>query len=264
MMNFDAQLTLSDNGKMYVNPRRIALLKAISQTGSIIQAAKHAEISYKAAHDAIKDMNNRAEHPVITSEKGGKGGGGATLTHTGERLVQMYDLLDQIQDMGLKALNDDEAPLHSLLGVMSKFSLQTSARNQLFGIITKIENHELHDVISVELKGKQTLLATITHGSTERLGLIVGKDVVALVKGPAVTLSSDVTSDDYDNVLEGKVSSVLHEKHTSEYQLALEGGDTLCAFNKHSESAVLDTTNIVGDTWFAHFHSNQVIIATLN
>ncbi|MEZ8738758.1 molybdenum-dependent transcriptional regulator [Photobacterium swingsii] len=263
MMNFDAQLTLLDNEKMYVNPRRIALLKAISQTGSISQAAKLAEISYKAAHDAIKDMNSRAEHPVIASEKGGKGGGGATLTHTGKRLVQMYELLDQIQDMGLKALNDEDAPLHSLLGVMSKFSLQTSARNQLFGRITKIENHALHDIISVELKGQQTLLATITHGSTERLGLVEGKDVVALVKGPAVTLSSESTSEYYDNILSGTVSSVLHEKHASEYQLTLAGGDSLCAINEHADDA-RSNSNIVGATWFAHFHSNQVILATLN
>ncbi|MGF1691012.1 TOBE domain-containing protein [Photobacterium kagoshimensis] len=262
MMNFDAQLTLLDNGKMYVNPRRIALLKAISLTGSISQAAKLAEISYKAAHDALKDMNSRAEQPVITSEKGGKGGGGATLTHTGERLVQMYELLNQIQDMGLQALNDDDAPLHSLLGVMSKFSLQTSARNQLFGSITHIANHELHDVITVELKGKQTILATITHGSTERLGLVKGKDVVALVKGPAVTLSPNATSDDYDNVLSGTVCSVLHEKHASEYQLSLEGGDTLCATNEHAGNTP-NESNIFGATWFAHFHSNQVIIATL-
>ena len=129
-MNLTAIATLQMNNKMFANPRRIALLKAIDVTGSISQGAKLAGISYKAASDAIKDMNTNNEQPLVNCEKGGKGGGGATLTRFGQRLIQMYDLLNKIQDMGLQALNDDNAPLDSLLGVMSRFSLQTSARNQ--------------------------------------------------------------------------------------------------------------------------------------
>ena len=100
----------------------------------------------------------------------------------------MYELLEQIQSMGLEALNDDSVPLHSLLGVMSKLSLQTSARNQLFGTIEQIENHALHDLITVELQDGIQLSATITHGSTVRLNLHPGKDVVALIKGPAIDI----------------------------------------------------------------------------
>ncbi|NVP01685.1 LysR family transcriptional regulator, partial [Photobacterium damselae subsp. damselae] len=58
-MKLDAQLTLFENGKTFANPRRIALLKAIAQTGSISQGAKVAGLSYKAAFDAVKDMNSR-------------------------------------------------------------------------------------------------------------------------------------------------------------------------------------------------------------
>ncbi|PSU35690.1 TOBE domain-containing protein [Photobacterium lutimaris] len=264
-MDFDAILTLSQQGKMFANPRRIALLKAIAATGSISQGAKQAGISYKAAYDAIKEMNNQSESPLIESEKGGKGGGGASLTHHGQRLVQMYELLDQIQSMGLEALNDESVPLHSLLGVMSKLSLQTSARNQLFGTIEKIENHALHDLITVVLQEGIKLTATITHGSTIRLDLHPGKEVVALIKGPAIDIklsSSLAKPTPEQNWLKGKVRDIASDDHSVEVTLTLNHEDEICALiDKGSEDI---TRLVIGDDAYAVFPSAQVILATLS
>lgn len=262
MMDFDALLTLSENGKVFANPRRVALLKAVQQTGSISKGAKQAGISYKAAYDAIKDMNNRSESPLITSEKGGKGGGGASLTHFGERIIQMYDLLDTIQNMGLKALNDKDAPLHSLLGVMAKFSLQTSARNQFFGTISDIENHALHDRIFIRLQSGQQIIATITHGSTMRLQLAVGKDVVALVKGPAVQIRSTSPDDPLlDNQLQGIVQDIQYGDSSAEVSIKLDKSDEVCALINKDEN---DFGHLgLGKHALACFSSSQVIIATL-
>ncbi|UTV29889.1 TOBE domain-containing protein [Photobacterium atrarenae] len=266
-MDFDALLTLSENGKVFANPRRIALLKAIQQTGSISQGAKQAGISYKAAYDAIKDMNKRADTPLIASEKGGKGGGGAALTEFGSRLVQMYDLLDTIQNMGLKALNDPDAPLHSLLGVMTKFSLQTSARNQLFGTISHIERHSLHDKVWIALKSGQQLCATITHGSTQRLELAPEKDVIALIKGPAIHIRPQAPNEAiniepvWDNCLQGVVSAVQQDGGTAEVLLKLDEQDEICALIDYS---LEDNQPLATDQpAMAYFASTQVIIATL-
>lgn len=262
MMDFDALLTLSENNKVFANPRRVALLKAVQDTGSISQGAKQAGISYKAAYDAIKDMNSRAKEPLVTSEKGGKGGGGASLTHFGERLIQMYDLLDKIQDMGLKALNDDNVPLHSLLGVMSKLSLQTSARNQLFGTISHIERHELHDLIIIALNDNQQISATITHSSTLRLQLEIGKDVVALIKGPSVVVVNAMSSElPYDNQIKGKIKAISRDKTSTEVTVALNKVDELCALVDNS--TLPDTNLATGENIYACFHSAQVIIATM-
>ncbi|WP_299012833.1 TOBE domain-containing protein [uncultured Photobacterium sp.] len=263
MMDFDALLTLSENGKVFANPRRIALLKAVQQTGSISKGAKQAGISYKAAFDAIKDMNNRSESPLLTSEKGGKGGGGASLTRFGERLLQMYDLLDTIQNMGLKALNDEDAPLHSLLGVMTKFSLQTSARNQFFGTISEIENHTLHDKVFIKLQSGQHVIATITHGSTIRLQLEEGKDVVALVKGPAIQISNESPSDlQLDNQLSGIIQHIKYDDCSAEVSIKLDDNDEVCALinRKKSKEIMLEE----GKHALACFSSSQVIIATLS
>lgn len=262
MMDFDALLTLSTNGKTFANPRRVALLKAVHTTGSISQGAKQAGISYKAAFDAIKDMNSRSQEPLVTSEKGGKGGGGASLTHFGERLVQMYELLDKIQDMGLKALNDENAPLHSLLGIMSKFSLQTSARNQLFGTICDIQRYELHDLVIIQLAGKHRISATITHGSTVRLQLAIGKDVVALIKGPSITVFNEPASNlDYDNQLKGTIKAINRDNTSAEITVGLSEYDEICAL-VDNDNLIKTNTNINASI-YACFHSTQVIIATM-
>ena len=56
-------------------PQRIALLQHIAEQGSITRAAKSAGLSYKAAWDAIDELNNLAQKPLVERAIGGKGGG---------------------------------------------------------------------------------------------------------------------------------------------------------------------------------------------
>ena len=70
-------------------PQRIALLQHIAEQGSITAAAKSAGISYKAAWDAIDELNNLAQTPLVQRSIGGKGGGGARLSVAGERVLRL-------------------------------------------------------------------------------------------------------------------------------------------------------------------------------
>ncbi len=184
-MQAEILLTLRLQQKLFADPRRIALLKQIAQTGSISQGAKNAGISYKSAWDAINEMNTLSEHPLVDRATGGKGGGGAILTRFGQRLIQLYDLLAQIQQKAFDVLSDDDAlPLDSLLGAISRFSLQTSARNQWFGTVTARDNDHVQQHVEVLLAdGTTRLKAAITAQSGERLGLNEGKEVLVLLKG---------------------------------------------------------------------------------
>ena len=53
-------------------PQRIALLAQIAELGSITRAAKAVGISYKGAWDAIDELNNLAERPLVERSVGGK------------------------------------------------------------------------------------------------------------------------------------------------------------------------------------------------
>ncbi|MCT7655437.1 LysR family transcriptional regulator [Oceanimonas sp. NS1] len=85
------------------------LLECIREQGSISRGAQAAGISYKSAWDAVKDMNTLAGQPLVASETGGKGGGGARLTPYGERLLKIYALLGRIERMAVNALQDESA-----------------------------------------------------------------------------------------------------------------------------------------------------------
>ncbi len=185
-MQAEILLTLKLQQRLFADPRRIALLKQIDQTGSISQGAKHAGISYKSAWDAINEMNQLSEQPLVDRATGGKGGGGAVLTRYGQRLIQLYDLLAQIQQKAFDVLSDDDAlPLDSLLAAISRFSLQTSARNQWFGTITGRDRQQVQQHVEVLLADGQTRLnVAITAQSAEKLGLDEGRGAGSVESAP--------------------------------------------------------------------------------
>jgi molybdate transport system regulatory protein len=74
---------------------RVKLLKAIEDTGSLSQAAKSLNISYKKAWDLIDSANKSAKEPLIITNTGGKGGGGAQLTEHGKSLISAFETINK-------------------------------------------------------------------------------------------------------------------------------------------------------------------------
>ena len=70
-----AHLWLSVDGHNVAGPKRLLLLAAIAEHGSLTAAAKAAGLSYKGAWDAIEQMSNLAGEALVVRVVGGKGGG---------------------------------------------------------------------------------------------------------------------------------------------------------------------------------------------
>ena len=259
-MDLQALLTLSLDDKTFANPRRINLLEQVANTGSISQGAKLAGISYKAAWDAINEMNTVMPEPVVNSEKGGKGGGGAKLTEFGKRLLKVYSITSQVQAMALAALLDESVDMHSLLDVMAHFSLNTSARNQLTGRINRIDSLGLNDNISVTLAGGQSIQISVTHASRERLQLIMDKSVLLLFKAPAVITSKNTCHVDGQNCLNGRLLSVTELGDKAELAIDIDGKDIIYSVMPLAQTQDL----VVGESCFACFDATQVIVASMN
>lgn len=261
-MQAEILLTLKLQGSLFADPRRIALLKQIKATGSISQGAKLAGISYKSAWDAINEMNQLTDDILVDRATGGKGGGGTTLTHYGERLLQLYDLLAQIQQKAFDVLKEDNLPLDSLLAAISRFSLQTSARNQFFGTLIARDHTHVQQHVQIRLADNNTVInAALTEQSANRLGLVEGKEVLALIKAPWVKLSKQPNQTEFDNRLEGKITTLERGKDNSEVIVTLTGGETLCSTLPNSD---VDAQSLqVNDTITALFNADQVIVATL-
>ncbi|AEW72743.1 Transcriptional regulator modE [Enterobacter ludwigii] len=262
VMQAEILLTLRLQQKLFADPRRIALLKQIEQTGSISQGAKNAGISYKSAWDAINDMNTLSEQTLVDRATGGKGGGGAILTRYGQRLVQLYDLLAQIQQKAFDVLSDDDnLPLDSLLAAISRFSLQTSARNQWFGTVMAGDNAQVQRHIEILLAdGTTRLKAAITAQSADRLALNEGKEVLVLLKAPWVNITADAEkAKAADNQLRGAIRHVERGEEQCEVLMTLPDGQELCATLPLSDAAELEEGAVVT----AYFNADRVIIATL-
>lgn len=261
-MQAEILLTLRLQQRLFADPRRISLLKQIAQTGSISQGAKNAGISYKSAWDAINEMNQLSEQSLVDRATGGKGGGGAVLTRYGQRLIQLYDLLAQIQQKAFDVLSDDDAlPLDSLLAAISRFSLQTSARNQWFGTVTQRDHQQVQQHVDILLAdGTTRLKVAITAQSGERLGLDEGKEVLVLLKAPWVNVTRDpAVAAQADNQLACRISHIQRGEEQCEVLMALPDGQTLCATLALAEAQTLEE----GAEVIAFFNADRIIVATL-
>ncbi len=261
-MQAEILLTLKLQQRLFADPRRISLLKQIAQTGSISQGAKNAGISYKSAWDAINEMNQLSEQSLVDRATGGKGGGGAVLTRYGQRLIQLYDLLAQIQQKAFDVLSDDDAlPLDSLLAAFSRFSLQTSARNQWFGTVTGRDHQQVQQHVDILLAdGTTRLKVAITAQSGERLGLDEGKEVLVLLKAPWVSVTRDpAVAAAADNQLACRISHIERGTEQCEVLMTLPDGQSLCATLPLNEAQTLEE----GADVTAFFNADRIIIATL-
>lgn len=260
-MELDSALILQRAGKLFADPRRIALLEQIGETGSISKGAAAAGMSYKSAWDAVNQFNSLAEKPVVERVVGGKGGGGARLTPFGLRLVQMYRLVGQVQNIALTALQDETLPMDSLHSLIARISLQTSARNQLSGQVAAISSRDHNDLVEVRLSGGQSLFASVTRGSSLRLQLQPGREVVAMIKAFAVSLGPGGSDRQQHNQLDARIEAVTPMSRETEVKLTLCGGEpfyALIANNKTDLSWISP-----GISCKAFISPRQVLLATL-
>lgn len=71
-MQANISLVIHLSNQLFADPRRIRLLLAIEETGSITRGARLAEVSYKTAWDAIDAMNTLAEQTIVERVAGEK------------------------------------------------------------------------------------------------------------------------------------------------------------------------------------------------
>lgn len=208
----------------------VSLLAAIEQTGSITQAAKAIGRSYKWAWDTIEAMNQLAGEALVVRETGGRNGGGTRLTERGQRLITSYRAIERAHQQFVQALSSGVEDFGDCYQLLRKVALKTSARNQLFGHVSAIHHGPVSDEIEIELPGGDHIVSVITHASSERLGIAIGMEVVALIKANWVALShQSASSDTAMNRLSGIIRKITSDGVNAEVIVELPGGSTLCS-----------------------------------
>lgn len=244
-------------------PGRIALLEAIRTEGSITRAARRVGLSYKAAWDAVDTMNNLAGEALVSRVTGGKGGGSTRLTARGERLIENFHVIEAEHRRFLDLLSKYTHGLPDEIQLLRRINLmKTSARNQFAGKVTAVERGAVNDVVVIEITGGQRIVAVLTHGSVESLGLKAGHEAYALVKASSVILAVDAEKAKLStrNRYTGKVSRIEPGTVNSAVIVDLPAGGTIAAVVTNESVKHLDLK--AGKAVTALFKASSVIVGT--
>ncbi len=188
-MELSSKLTLEMLGQPFLLEKRIELLYAIEEHGSISKAAKAVPMSYKSAWEAVDVMNNLSEQAIVQREIGGKGGGGTTITPYGLKLLETYRVLKEEHTRFLERLSQVTDIENGTFKMIGRLAMQISARNQMQGVVESIELGSVNAKINLKLKSGQKLVSVITKEAVENLGLKNADSVTAIFKSNTVMLA---------------------------------------------------------------------------
>lgn len=249
--------------------KRIRLLEAIAEHGSLNRAAKAVPFSYKAAWDALDSMNNLAEEPLVVRTTGGRNGGGTQLTDYGRRMIALYramessqqDMLDRVASaQAFAAASRDGAPLRALL---RRMAFKTSARNQFVGSVVALRDAGGMVDVRLRLDGGEELTASITPESVETMAIAPGLEVYTLIKAPWVSLTQQAPrKSPTRNCFAGVVTGLHRGRERTRLTLATESGRVIAA--AMPEAVVSERGFRRGGRAWASFSTESVILATFD
>ena len=253
----EARLWMKKSDKNYLGKGRIELLERIREHGSIHAAAKAMKMSYKAAWDSVDAMNNLSETPLVEKVSGGKGGGGTFLTAKGEEVIAAFHNLQvkHQQFLDLFASSDD---LPTIVQTLSRLSLKLSARNQLVGTISAIQEDTVNVAIELTIKESDKIYSSITKNSYQELGLHLGESAIAIIKASSVLLSKTKPTIACENLLKGKIIQILSDTSNTEVTLELKSQSTITATIANDAFEPLGLK--INEEAYAFFKASNVIL----
>jgi molybdate transport system regulatory protein len=102
--HLSAGLELRKGDKLFLNSKRIELLRQLRHGGSIQAAATAMHISYQLAWNYINEINHLSPVPVVVRKRGGVDGGGAELTKYGMALIGNFIRMQEMHNDYLQNL----------------------------------------------------------------------------------------------------------------------------------------------------------------
>jgi molybdate transport system regulatory protein len=91
----NGSIWIACNGERFFGPGPVELLELIEDTGSISQAARQMQMSYKKAWEIIRSLNSGARQPLVITQTGGSSGGGSAITDEAKTMIVWYRELRQ-------------------------------------------------------------------------------------------------------------------------------------------------------------------------
>ena len=172
---------LEYNGDPLLGKGGAEILETIKQVESISKAAKKAEMSYRYVWNYLAKLEKRLGEPVVKTFKGGsKGGGGATLTELGKKLLDEY--------------NRAECYMSEVLGDKTQWeaiNLKISARNRLKGTVQNVEKGPITAKVKIKIETPAVITAIISKEAVEELDVKTGDTIEAVIKATEVMVAKE-------------------------------------------------------------------------
>jgi molybdate transport system regulatory protein len=173
------KLWLEQGGEPLLGKGGAEILEAIKEIESISKAAKKVEMSYRYVWNYLAKIEKTLGEPVVKTYKGGsRGGGGATLTPLGERLLREYNRVASY--MG--ELIDDKT-------YWEVVGLKISARNRLKGTVQQVDKGIITAKVKIKINVPTTVTAIISKEAVEELDVKKGDPIEAVIKATEVMIA---------------------------------------------------------------------------
>jgi molybdate transport system regulatory protein len=162
-----------------LNNKKSRLLQCIDKYRSIAKASKETGIPYRTALKNIEIMEKELDSLIVTTKRGGKGGGGSSeLTDIGKEILQKFVKLNRV------------IKKHADL-------------NEIKGIISYIDEEE--KIMAVKLDKKEVILPIAEEFS-------VGDNVLLLISPNDIFLTLKAQKSSVRNMLEGRITEMKFKK----------------------------------------------------
>lgn len=176
-----------DNKIIFLNNQKFELLNHINQCGSITEASKHVQISYKRALKYIGDLEFDFDNRIVSTKIGGKGGGGSKLTRQGELILKEFRKVNSILKM--------HADVNEIEGIISDIDTKNKIANIYLSenkvILPLRGNFAVGDKVLVLISPKDIFVNLKSHESSVKNEL-KGKITSMKLKNRTVSLTVDV------------------------------------------------------------------------
>ena len=138
--------------------------------------------------------------------------------------------------------------------------MKVSARNTFAGSVSGIIKGAVNAEVTITLKGGVPLVAVVTNGAVDNLGLKVGSEAFAIVKASSVIIGSDLHDAKVSarNVFCGTIAKIVEGPVNTEVDVEIGGGNIVSAVITHGSSTRLGLK--VGGHACALFKASSVII----
>ena len=157
------------------------ILETIGEVESISKAAKKAGMSYRYVWNYLAKIEKRLGEPVVNTFKGGsKGGGGATLTELGKKLLNEYVRAECYMS---EIMGDDTQ--------WEAIGLKISARNKLKGTVQQVDKGIITAKVKIKINAPAVITAIISKEAVEELDVKAGDTIEAVIKATEVMVAKE-------------------------------------------------------------------------